>query len=97
MRNQIRNTLPDFTVCGRTVRSSHRKFSIKELFLKSSQYPQETPELESLFKNVACLKAPIQMFFAKFLTLLISKNICEQLLFDFFDDSLLHGPKSSRS
>ena len=39
----------------------------------------------------------IQVFIAKLLTLLISKNIWEQLLFDFFDDSLSHGPKGSRS
>ena len=35
--------------------------------------------------------------FQKFLVLLISKNICERLLFDFFNGSLLHGPKGSRS
>ena len=64
--------------------------------------------LESLFKNVACLKAcnvikkrpqdrcfPVNI--AKFLTLLISKNICKGLLFDFFNGSLLHKPKGSRS
>ena len=64
--------------------------------------------LESLFKNVAGLQAcnfikprPQQRCFpvniAKFLILLISKNICERLLFDFFNGSLLHGPKGSRS
>ena len=42
---------------GRTVRSSHRRCSIKKLFLKISQYPQKTPVLESLFRNVAGLQA----------------------------------------
>ena len=64
--------------------------------------------LESLFKNVAGLKAcnfikkrpqhrcfPVNI--TKFLLLLISENICERLLFDFFNGSLLHGPKGSRS
>ena len=54
--------------------------------------------LESLFKNVAGLKA---CNFIKrrphTIILFISKNICEQLLFDFFNGSLLHGPKGSRS
>ena len=64
--------------------------------------------LESFFKNVAGVKAcnyikwrpqnrcfPVNI--AKFLILLISKNICERLLFDFYNGSLLHGPKGSRS
>ena len=37
------------------------------------------------------------MNIAKFLILRFSKNICERLLFDFFNGSLLHGPKGSRS
>ena len=60
-----------------------------------------------LFKNVAGLKAcnfikkrpqnrcfPVN--FAKFLKLFISKIICERLLFDFFNSSLLHQPKGRR-
>ena len=93
--------------CGRTVRSSQRRFSIKKPFLKSSQYPQKTPVLESLFKNVAGLEAcsyikkrPQHRCFSvnivKFFILLISKNICERLLFYFFNGSLLHGPNDSR-
>ena len=63
--------------------------------------------LGSLFKNVAGLKAcnflkkrpqnrcsPLNI--AKFLVLLISKIICERLLLDFFNGSLLHRPKGSR-
>ena len=63
--------------------------------------------LESLFKNVADLQAwnfikkrpqnrcfPVNI--AKFLILLISKIIGERLLFDFFNESLLHQPKGSR-
>ena len=33
---------------------------------------------------------------AKFLIILIPKNICERLLFDFFNDSLFRWPKVSR-
>ena len=64
--------------------------------------------LGSLFKNVAGLKAcnflkkrpqnrcsPVNI--AKFLILLILKIICERLLFHFFNGSLLHRPKGSRS
>ena len=64
--------------------------------------------LQSPFKIVVGLKAcnfikkrpqnrcfPVNI--AKFLMLLISKNICERLLFDFSNRSLLHGPKGSRS
>ena len=37
------------------------------------------------------------MNIAKFLILLIMKIVCERLLFDFFNGSLLHWPKGSRS
>ena len=40
---------------GRTVRSSHRRFSTRKLLLRFVQYPQETPLLESNFKNVVGL------------------------------------------
>ena len=33
-------------------RNSHRKCTIKKLFLKISQYSQKTPGLESLFDKV---------------------------------------------
>ena len=55
--------------------------------------------LESLFKKVAGLiarnfiKKRPQHNIAKFLRLPISRNICERLLFDCFNDSMLHGPK----
>ena len=75
--------------------------------LDNSQYPKETPVLESLVKKVAGLKAcnfikkrhqnrcfPVNI--AKFLLLLIPKIICEWLLLDFFNGSLLHRPKGSR-
>ena len=63
--------------------------------------------LELLFKNAAGLKAcnfikeTLQHWcflvnIAKFVILLFSKNICERLLFDFFNGSLLHGPKGLR-
>ena len=40
---------------SRTVRSSHRRCSIRQLFLKISQYPLQAPVLESIFKKVADL------------------------------------------
>ena len=64
--------------------------------------------LGSLLKNVAGLKAcnfikkrPEHRCFrvniAKFLILLVSKNICERLLFNFFNCSMLHGSKGLRT
>ena len=58
-RREIKEQTPQLTLlcCGRTVRSSHRRCSIKKLLLKISQCTQETPFLNSLFKNLAGLKA----------------------------------------
>ena len=53
--NQRTDTPGDFTVRGRTVRSSHWTCFIGKIFLKILQYPQETPVLESIFKKVADL------------------------------------------
>ena len=84
-QNQIKNTLADLlhcTVIGLSETASGG-FLLKKLFLKSSQYQQETLALGSLFKNVAGLKAysfikkrpqnrcfPVNI--AKFLIVLIS-------------------------
>ena len=107
-RNQIRNTLADFTVLRQYCQKQSPEVLLKMLFLKSSQYPQQTPALGLLFKNVAGLKACnvikkrlrrrcFIVNIAKFLILTFSKNICERLLFGSFNGSLLHGPKCSRS
>ena len=109
-RRKIKEQAPQLTLLyrGRTVRSSHRRCCIRKLFLKILQYPQETPVLESIFKKVADLqtcnfikKRPQHRCFpvniAKFLILPILKNICKRLLFNFFNGSLLHGPKGLRS
>ena len=104
--NQIRDTLADFTVLWWDCQK--QPLSLKKLFSKSSRYPQEITVLEPLFKNVTGLKACnfiekslqhrcFHENIAKFLVLLFSKNICKRLLFDFFNGSLLHGPKGSRS
>ena len=93
--------------CGRTVRSSHRRCTIKKLLLKISQSLQETPVLKSLFRKVAGLKVcnfikkrPQRKCFlvniSKFLRLPILKNIFEWLIFYCFNGSVLHGPKGSR-
>ena len=93
----------------RTVRSSHWRCCIRKLFLKSLHYPQETPVLEPIFKKSAdlqtsnfikkrlqqrCFPVNIEIF----LILPILKNICcKRLLFNFFNGSLLDGPKGLRS
>ena len=107
---EIKEQAPQLTLlyCGRTVRSSHRRCCIRKLFLKILQYTQETPVLESTFKKFTDLqtcnfikKRPQHRCFpvniAKFLILPILKNICKRLLFNFFNGSLLHGPKGLRS
>ena len=54
-RREIKEQTPQLTLLyrGRTIRSSHRRCSIRELFLKILQYPQEAPVLEpaTLLKN----------------------------------------------
>ena len=66
--------------CGRTVESSHRRCSIKKMFLKILQCPHKTPALESIFKKVAALKA--ELFWAT------SANGC------FFTVSMVHCYKA---
>ena len=71
-------------------RSSHRRCSIKKVFLKVRKFHRKTPVLESVFDKVACLQAcnvikrrlqrrgfPVK--FAKFLRTPILENICERL------------------
>ena len=84
--------------CGRTVRSSHWRYSIKMLLLKILQYPHETPVLESLFKLFFSRSEGLQLYsnvnILKLKRLPISKNIeC----FFTVNGSLLHGHKVSRS
>ena len=103
-RNQQSDTSADF-YCAvvEFSEATIRGVLQKKLFLKISQYPQESAVLESLFKKVAVLiacnfikKTPQHRCFclniAKFVRLPILKNICEWLLFDCFNGSLLHGP-----
>ena len=56
-RCEIKEQAPQLTLLyrGRTVRSSHRRCFIRKLLLKILQYQQETPVLESIFKNLADL------------------------------------------
>ena len=51
----IKEQSPQLTLLyhGRNVRSNHWSCCIRKLFLKTLQYPQETPVLESDFKKVA--------------------------------------------
>ena len=109
-RREIKEETPQLILMHhvRTVRSSRQRCYIRKLFFKISQYPQETPVLESNFKKGADLQAcnfvkkrpkhssfPVNI--VKFLILPILKNIWKQLLFNFFNGSLLHGPKDFRS
>ena len=99
------DTPVDFTVLCRTVWSSHRQCSIKKtLLLWILQYSQEKVVLGSLFNKVEGLQAcnsfekRLQhMCFLCILKLPILKNICESLLFDCFNGSILHIPEVSRS
>ena len=56
-RHEIKKQTPLLILLHRcrTVRSSHRRCSIRKLFLKILKYPQETTVLESVFKKVADL------------------------------------------
>ena len=57
-RREIKEQTPQLTLLyrGRTVRSSHWRCCIRNLFLKILQYPQKIPMMESIFKNVADLQ-----------------------------------------
>ena len=109
-RCEIKEQTPQVTLLyrGRTVRISHMRYCIRKLFLNLLQYPQEnlcwslflkklqTFRLATLFKKRRrhrCFLVNI----AKLLILPILKSICKQLLFNFFNGSLLHGPKGLRS
>ena len=73
-------------------RSSHRKCSVKKVFLKFREFHRKTAVLESLFNNVKKIKYTITnilkrysntcflMKLAKFLRTPILKTICERLL-----------------
>ena len=73
-----------FFITG-TYKSSYRRYSIKNLFLKVSQYSQENIyDGVSLIKlqafRAATKENPPQVNIAKFLRAAILKNICERLL-----------------
>ena len=53
--NQRTGTQLTLLYRSRTVRSSHRRYCIRKLFLKILQYLQEAPVLESIFEKVADL------------------------------------------
>ena len=77
-----------FLYCGETIRSSHRRRSIKKLFLKILQYPLETPVLESLLKKFQAWRPQNKCFpanIARILRLPISRSIYEWPLFNCFN------------
>ena len=100
-RREIKEQSHQLTLLYRdgSVRSSHRRCCIGKLFLKTLQYPLETPVLEPNFKKIADLltcnfikERPQHMCLpvniAEFLILLTLKNICKRLLLNFFNGSL---------
>ena len=60
--NERTNTPAALLYRGRAIRRSHPRCSIKKLFLKISQYPQEAPLLESLLKKVAALNTGVSLW-----------------------------------
>ena len=110
-RYEIKELIPKMTLLyyGRTVRSSHRMFSIKKLFLKFRNIQKKHLCLSLFFKKLQVWRPAtllkkdpntvvlLWVNIAKFLRLRISKNIYERLLFYCFNGLLLHGPKVSRS
>ena len=108
-RREIKGQTPQITLlyCGRTVRSNHRRFSIKKAVLKYFAISTRNT-CDGSFQKLTGLKAcnfmkkrPQHRCFhvniAKSLRLRILKNICKRLLFDSFNGSLLQGPKGARS
>ena len=104
-RHEIKEQTLQLTLlyCGRLVRSSHWRFSIKRAVFNNFTIFTGTPQLGSLFGLEAfnfVKKRPQHRCFLvnniKFLRLLISKIVSKWLLFDSFNASLLHGPKVSR-
>ena len=65
------------------------------LWLDSQKQPPVLHN-KTILKNFATSTGNT-MNIAKYLILPILKNICKQLLFNFFNGSLLHGPKGLRS
>ena len=73
---------------------------MKNTLFKSFALSKKTPVLESFLKKLQVWRPQNRCFpveIAKFLSLPISKNIWERLVFDCFNGSLLHRPKGSRS
>ena len=65
-KREFKKQIPQLTLlyCGRTFRSRHGRFFIKELFLKILQYPQKNLGWSLFFKNKQLFKkeTPAQVF-----------------------------------
>ena len=88
-RREIKGQTPQLTLlyCGRTVRSSHRRCSIKKAALKNFAKSTGNTCVEVSFKKKRPQHSCFLVNIKKSLRLPILKNICEWLL----------GPKGSRS
>ena len=107
-RNQIRNTITDFTVLRWDCQQQPPEVFFKKAVLKKfTIFTKNTCVGASFLK--CCRSEGLQLYWKESPTQVLSceyyrsfnttfsKNICEWLLFDFFNVSLLHGPKGSRS
>ena len=88
-RREIKKQTHQLTLLFMVGLSEVATCSIRKLIVKSLQYLQETPVLDSIFQK--------RDLDPKFLILTTLKNICNWLLFNLFNGSLLYGSKDFRS
>ena len=110
-RSKIKEQVPQLTLLyhGKTLRSSQQRCYIRKLFLKFCTVHRKhlcwslfSKKLQVLFQICNFMKKRPQhrcfpVYIANFLILPILKNICKQLRLNFFNGSLLHGPKGLTS
>ena len=80
---QMKNLVQYFTI---TYRITHRRYSIKKLFLKRSQYSQETAVLESLANKVASFQDSKTIIFLWILHFFYIKTYFEEHLWKVASD-----------
>ena len=80
---QMKNLVQYFTI---TYRINHRRYSIKKLFLKRSQYSQETAVLESLANKVASFQDSKTIIFLWILHFFYIKTYFEEHLWKVASD-----------
>ena len=108
VRNQRTGTPADFTVPLQDCQKQPREVFFQRTIPKNFAISTGNTCVGVCFLKI-CRPLDLQLFkkrlhhrcfpvnIAKFLVLPILKNICKQLLFNIFNDSLLRGPKGLRS